>query len=207
MRSDATLLYLLRHGEVDESWRSRIYGCLDVGLSEEGRHQARRSAEALTDVALGTVYASPLQRARFSGELVASGRGLEPVVLPDLREIDRGEWAGRTFSEIETSSPGALAAWHERPDRERPPGGESLTDLETRVVAALGGAIRRDRPTTAAIAAHAWVVRVLVCRALGLPLRDATNVRVRTGSVSVVEWEGGAPRRLLAIDVDRAPRV
>jgi hypothetical protein len=46
-------------------------------------------------------------RARQTAEIVATRLGVELRVLPELREIDVGEWAGRTTAEIEAEDPAA----------------------------------------------------------------------------------------------------
>ncbi|NOT31084.1 MAG: bifunctional RNase H/acid phosphatase, partial [Planctomycetes bacterium] len=58
----ATRLYLVRHGEVDAAWHGRIYGALDVPLSERGRSEAARAARTLAEVELAAVVSSGLAR-------------------------------------------------------------------------------------------------------------------------------------------------
>jgi broad specificity phosphatase PhoE len=199
-----TLLYVVRHGEVDPSWRDRVYGCLDVPLSAHGEAEARASAAALAGVELDAVFTSPLARARFTAQLLAEQRRAGAIEHRGLCELDRGAWAGMSFSELESMDPGALARWNRAPDRVRPPNGESLADLHARVVAALRELIGDRAPRAVAVAAHGWVARVIVCDALGLPLAAAARLRMRTGCVAAVHWNGERPARLLGHDIDRA---
>lgn len=198
----STRLYLIRHGEVDPAWRGRIYGGLDVELSEAGRHEALASAACLANLPLDGILTSPLSRARFTADLLAEPRALEPRAHAGLVELNRGSWAGLTFEELEARDPGAHGRWLAAPDRERPDGGESLIDLAARVRAALSELIRPGRDQVLAVAAHGWVVRVLLCEALGLPLCRAEDLRMRTASVHAIEWRDDRPNRLLGIDLD-----
>jgi alpha-ribazole phosphatase len=203
MKTDATTrLYLIRHGEVDPAWRGRIYGGLEVELSEAGRREAFASATCLADLPLDGVLTSTLSRARFTAQILAESRGLEPRPHAGLVELDRGTWAGLTFDELESREPGAHERWMAAPDRERPAGGESLSDLAERVCAALRESIRPEHDRVLAVTAHGWVVRVLLCEALGLPLTRAEDLRMRTASVHAIEWRAGRPDRLLGIDLD-----
>lgn len=204
-----TLVYLLRHGEVDPAWRGRIYGGLDVELSDGGRAEARASAALLEDAPVERVISSPLCRARYSADRIAEPRGLDVIECDGLREIDRGTWAGLTFEQLEERDPGAHARWLADPVNSRPPDGESLGDLAERVVRALRNAIDdhpAGAPRVAAVTAHGWVVRTLLCAALGIPMEAAERLRMRTGSVHAIAWSAGAPRRLLGLDLD-APFV
>ena len=95
--------------------RGRCYGRLDVGLSPEGRRQARELGAALRDCALAAVYSSPLVRAldnrgRDRGAARAgAGRGER------LREIDFGELEGLPYEEIEAERPELFREWMESP--------------------------------------------------------------------------------------------
>ena len=59
----------MRHGEVDAAWHGRIYGALDIPLSEQGKREAERVAHALAGTPLAAVVSSGLART----EHLASG--------------------------------------------------------------------------------------------------------------------------------------
>lgn len=203
------LVYLVRHGEVDPAWRGRIYGGLDIELSATGRAEARDGARVLAEARIDRVVSSPLRRALFTARLLAAPRGLAVREHDGLKEIDRGDWAGSTFDELQARDPGAHARWLAAPSTTRPPRGESLTDLEERVTAALRETIDEQPPTDrehpcVAVTAHGWVVRVLLCRALHISSDAAERVRMRTGSIHAIAWADGRPRRLLGVDLDAA---
>lgn len=71
-------VHLVRHGEADNP-EGVIYGRLPgFGLSARGREQASRAAEELRRLAEGAqIISSPLQRARETAEIVASGRAIQ----------------------------------------------------------------------------------------------------------------------------------
>ena len=62
----------------------------------------------------------------------ARALGGEPVVHDELRGLDTGRWTGRALSEVGEAEPAALGAWLTDPAA-APHGGESLTQLVTRV--------------------------------------------------------------------------
>ncbi len=183
-----TQLFLIRHGEVDRAWQRRIYGALDVPLSPRGREQARTAAVLLRTVPLAMVVSSGLQRTEFGAAELRAGRTLPRIDDPALREIDRGRWAGMHLDDLERVDRGAWERWLRSPATSRPPGGESLQDLAERVLPRLDhwAAVSLGRP--AAIIAHAWVIRVAVTAALGLPLDSAPNLELGTGELVALHW-------------------
>jgi len=201
----ATRVFLVRHGAVDPAWHGRIYGALDVPLSAAGRDEARAAAERLAHEPLAAAVSSGLARADFGAECLRAARGLERLVDPDLRELERGDWAGLGLDELERRHPGAWAAWYASPATVRTPGGESLDDLAARAVPALERWVERYSGRSIALVTHGWVVRVLICHVLGAPNALAPRLDVRTGDIALLEWTAPATARLVGFALDRPP--
>jgi broad specificity phosphatase PhoE len=203
-----TRIHLVRHGRVEDAWRGRIYGDLEVGLAPEGEEEARRAALRLSGVSLAAVVSSGLARAEFGAALLRSGRGLPRRDEPDLREIDRGGWRGSTFGDVERAAPGSIAAWRGDPAF-RPPGGESLADLLARVRARLDALAAEFAGLELAVVAHSWVGRVAACAALDLGPEAAHRFDLPTGGLVVLDWppdpSGGLRPSLAAFAADAPP--
>jgi broad specificity phosphatase PhoE len=183
-----TRLHLVRHGRVEARWGGRLYGDLDVELSDEGRSQARRAAERLAERPLDRVVSSDLARARYGAECIAEGRQLQASADPALREISRGDWAGRPIEELRRERPGALEAWFADPEVARPPGGESIADLRARVLPALAGLVAAHPGGEVAVVAHGWVIRATLGWVLGLPSTALTKLHVPPASIATIDW-------------------
>ena len=197
-RRALTRLWLIRHGRVASAWTDRIYGRLDVPLSRAGERQAREAAERLAAEPLAAVVSSGLARTEYGAARLRRGRDLARRDEPDLAEIDRGEWAGVRFADLERDSPGALAAWCREPERIRPPGGENLADLAGRVLPRVQALVGEFGGGAVAVVAHSWVIRVALCAAVGLPPGAAQSFDPGPGSISAVDWPtpAGAERGL-----------
>ena len=187
-RRGATRLVIVRHAEPDASAHVRCYGRLDVGLSANGRKQARDLGREIASLGVEAVYASPLRRSLETARLVGERVGLEPRVRPDLQELDFGRLEGRTYEEIAASEPALYRMWMETPTAVRFPGGESYADLHARVGNVLAQ-IRQDHPdSVVAVVAHGGVNRVLLAVALGLLGDEIFGIEQDYGRVSVVDW-------------------
>jgi broad specificity phosphatase PhoE len=157
-------ILLLRHGETD--WNrepARCLGWAEVHLNDSGRDQAREQARALSGRGLELIVTSHLARARETAEIVRAHLGGElPMILdPRLAETHRGDWETRLFSEIMLEEPEAWQHYREHPDSFRFPGGESLTDQQRRVLAALRDVARDGRP--ALLVTHGGSIRLTRC--------------------------------------------
>src|SRR2546429_244375 len=182
----ATLIYLLRHGEVVHAETRRFIGHLDVPLSERGERQSRVQATRLADAELTAVFTSDLARARRTAEIIAAPHGLTPTVIPALREIAMGRWDGRTAEEIRGSEPAAFADWMARVGEFPFPEGESVPDLRARAWPAFEAIIGAHAGESVAIVAHGGTNRALLCTALGLELRRLLALGQDYGALSVL---------------------
>ncbi len=188
MVARATLIYLLRHGEVALAGTRRFIGHLDVPLSEHGERQCAVQAERLRHAELSAVFSSDLARARRSAEIIGAPHGLPPVEIPALREMAMGRWDGLTAAEIQEREPEAFAGWMRAVGEFPFPDGESVPDLVARAWPAFEAIVAAHRGRAVAIVAHGGTNRALLCRALGVPVARLLAFGQDYAGLSVVEW-------------------
>jgi probable phosphoglycerate mutase len=184
-------VYLMRHGEVDYfDEHGRPYRPDGVPLNVEGRLQAEAAGRALADVPLDLVVISGLVRTRQTAELVLAGRGLQPVVRPDLREIEPGRLSRlkeATAAEIERAFLGAL-------DGEVTPestflGGETFGALRHRAWPCFQELLAERSWSQLLIVAHGVLNRVLLGTVLGLPLTSLGALEQDAGCLNVIDFD------------------
>jgi broad specificity phosphatase PhoE len=170
---------LTRHGSTPRSDPEQHLGQgIDIGLSAEGEAAANALAARLEGVAFDRIISSPLRRAVETAEILAAG----PAVETDARlaEMDYGEWEGLTYAQIEARDLERRRRWEADPAAEHCPGGESGDEVAARgrslladaVERAGSGAHRADAAGRILVVAHATLNRILLCVALGVPVRD-----------------------------------
>lgn len=173
----------MRHGE-SEGNAARIFtGHIDSPLTETGRRQARIVADALATVKLDRVLSSDLSRARDTAVAIAEPHGLAVETFPELREIDLGEMAGRSFDDA-----------HAHPDWNEDgfvvwPGGESLDAVFDRAFGLLARVIAESPGKTIVVVGHGGVTRILVSHFLGL-LPKLHRTRAVNANITRVTTDG-----------------
>ena len=178
-----TRLLLIAHAATAWNIERRYQGWTDVPLSEIGRDQVRRLAHALRGVPIDAVFASDLSRSIETAVGLGEPRGLAVRVDRRLREMNFGDWEGKTASEIGDVSP----EWNRGDAGARPPRGESLADVAERIDAFLADLPGGD----VAIVGHRGSLRILVCRLLGLPATSHWSFRLDVASISILEVDAG----------------
>ncbi len=83
--------FLVRHGEnVANLTREFSHKLVDHPLTEKGRLQARQTAERAQRLGIEAIFASPLQRAHETAQIIAQQLGLKVGLIEELRELNVG---------------------------------------------------------------------------------------------------------------------
>lgn len=129
----ASLVHLIRHGEVDNPGKVVYANLPGYGLSDLGRTQAQQAARHLGSQPVVAIWASPARRALETAGIVARRFGLPVRVDEELTEwklLDR--WAGSSWDELPEVFPGEVEAYmHDPADLSFSP--ETLAQLAARM--------------------------------------------------------------------------
>jgi broad specificity phosphatase PhoE len=167
----------------------RYQGQADPSLNDRGRAQAQRVAEALRGQRLDALYASDLRRAAETAEAIGRATGLAVRYDPRLREIHQGEWQGLLVTEIERRYPELFRRWQVAPLRVTLPGGENITQMQERVLAAVEDIVRQHPGQRVAIVAHKLPIAVIKCRYQDIPLEHLWDLIPPNAEWEVVSVE------------------
>lgn len=189
----------MRHGESEANARRVFAGQLDSPLTEAGRRQAEAVAELLAAQRVDRVVSSDLSRARDTAAAIARRHSLEVECLPELREIDVGEMAGRSWTEVhetfQRADADGFVQW---------PGGESLEQILWRALPAVARIARESLGRTVVIVGHGGVTRILVSHFLGL-LPRLERTRASNTNITKVAGDGKSFRVVQLFDDAHLP--
>lgn len=199
-----TRFIMIRHGFSVANNEKRFAGHSDFPLTDIGRLQAEKCAEALKDEHIDAIYASDLSRAFETAIPVAKAHGLTVVPHKGLREIFAGEWEGKTFDELDKKY-SEYGIWKTDIGHTHPDGGESVRELSGRVLSTLAEIADMNEGKTVCIATHATPIRSVCTAAAGLDACEMVKIPwVSNASVSIFEYENGT---FHAIKVDDASHL
>ncbi len=89
-------VYLVRHGENRANITKEFSSLkVDYSLTPKGVLQAQQTAEYFVDKDIHAVYASPMKRARETGQIIADRLGLELALSENFREVQVGDLEGQ----------------------------------------------------------------------------------------------------------------
>jgi len=178
-------LILVRHGETPWNVTLQYQGHANVPLNERGREQARRAAARLRGLEVRALYASDIVRAWETAEIIGAAIGQTPTPMPELREIDVGQWEGMTPEELYRRFPDHMAEYRRDPARTVRLGGESYAQLQARALVALQRIQESHAQGEVVVAvSHGGTIRALLCHVIGLDLGNFGRMWLDNGSLT-----------------------
>ncbi len=131
----ASKIYLFRHGTTADNAEGVFSGWRDVPLNSKGIKDAKIVALRLKDKRFGLAFQSNLIRSRQTlREVLKFHKNIKVITDKRVTERNYGNLQGKTHLEVvQKSGWKKYDAWH-RGYETRPPNGESLKDVEARVL-------------------------------------------------------------------------
>ena len=201
-----TYLFLIRHGENEWTERGALAGRTpSVSLNEKGKEQAQQIAERLKDQPITAVYSSPLLRCLETAQPLAAALDLSVSVEPGVLEVDYGEWRGGELKELSKRPEWRLVQVF--PGGFRFPGGETLREVQNRVITTLERIRTEHTGEVIAVFAHGDVLRTSLAYYLGTPLDLFQRIQISTASISLVAFHRFGPSILAMNDSGGFPVI
>ena len=185
-----TVLWLVRHPEPDDAVRGICYGSLDVALSPRGIEQAQSIARRLSSQRLDAIYTSPRQRCVETARYIAAGRSCAVEPVDALRELNFGDFEGRSYKEIAESCPDIYREWMERPTEVHFPGGESFRAMADRVIGATRELLARHPNQQVLFVSHGGAIRIILAVVLGMQPEYIFRIGQSYGALNRIRYTG-----------------
>ncbi|MFH0787864.1 MAG: histidine phosphatase family protein [Pseudomonadota bacterium] len=192
-----TRLFLIRHGEVVRHGQGTFLGFTDLGLSQRGKQQIRALAEHLKGISLDQAYASDLIRAMDSARPICQNRAIKPLPCPAFREMNMGDWDGKSWEEIKKKNPELSPFFFYNLKTFQFPGGETWSQFRGRVLQGLKRLLQENQGKNILLAAHAGVNRIILAQTLGLPFKNMFFMDQGYACLNIIETYGRVSKVIL----------
>ena len=187
-----TLVLLVRHGQTSTTGQVLPGRAKGLHLSDTGRAQAKAASARIAQLPkLDAVYSSPLERTRETAAPIAKAVGRPVKATKGLIECDFGEWTGAELKKLMK-----LPEWgtvQRAPSTFRFPGGESFTEMQTRMVSAIDRLRAKHPGGVVVMVSHADPIKAAVAHAMGTHIDLFQRIVISTCSVTAIAYGHGAP--------------
>jgi len=189
---NSTLVLLVRHGQTSTTGTILPGRAPGLHLADAGTAQAARAAERIAELKqVDAVYSSPLERTKETAAPISAARGMRTKTDRGLLECDFGEWTGQELKALMK-----LPEWRQvqrYPSGFRFPGGESFTEMQTRIVTTIDR-LRAAHPKGVVVAvSHADPIKAAVAHAMGTHLDLFQRIVISPCSVTAIAYADSGP--------------
>jgi broad specificity phosphatase PhoE len=181
-----TTFLLVRHGAHDLLDRFLAGRAIDIALNTTGQQQAHRLARQFRNRCIARVLSSPRRRARETAEQIATMLRIQIEIASEIDEHDSGSWGGKSFAMLEGDQ--RWREWNARRGSGRPSNGESMAELQIRIVAYLRQLSRNHPDDTIVLVTHGEPIRAALLYCRGIPLDDFMSVAVPVASIAELSF-------------------
>src|SRR5438552_15864498 len=165
----STVVLLVLHGVPPPTAGKRAGRPAGLHLSDEGRKQAENAAERIAKIdKVVAIYSSPLERARETAGIIAKARHQAVRIERGLLELNIGKFTGMALKDAHKTD--EWKAIQQHPSGFHFPGGESFTEMQTRITRAIAPLAPRHGGHIIVAVSHAHPIKAAVAHALGTPL-------------------------------------
>lgn len=187
-------LYLLRHGQTESSRMNAYCGAIDSELTPDGLEMAKAFAAAYSSTHWQAIFSSPMRRTIATAKPLCTAIGMQPELRDGLKEINYGEWEGKTPEIISREYHDDYIRWSADPAWYAPTGGERGITIAARAMQVIEEIKHLHDDGNVLVVAHKATIRIILCSLLGI---DVGRFRYRWGcpvsSLSIVEFTEHGP--------------
>jgi probable phosphoglycerate mutase len=134
----------------------------------------------------------------INDHVIPRDSAFEPVIDPELTEVDYGSWSGRKLSVLSKNK--LWRTVQETPSRMYFPAGEGIAQMQARAMSSVHEMVAAKKKGAAVIVSHGDVIKSIIASALGMHLDEFQRIIIDPASVSILEYSEVKPRVLLLND-------
>lgn len=176
------IIDLLRHGEVEGGDCFR--GFSDEPLTKMGWSQMQYATKRIGP--WQHIISSPLQRCSDFARYCSNHWSIPMTLEHRFKEMNFGDWEGRNAKDIMQSDAQTLTDFWQDPDQHKPPNGESLAGVQSRVIDAWNEITNRHYGKRILVIGHGGPIRIIIGSILKIPNNALLNIELPLASINRV---------------------
>lgn len=182
----STTIFLIRHGESQQNIDDVLSGITDIPLSDKGKHQCATLAQYFENIQVDRVFATPLQRARDSAELIFRKHKHSIGILESLIEFNYGEYEGYRRSDYENSKDRIIQQWITSPSNLTFPGGDNIQAHAQKTLSSITDLAKENNGKVIACISHRTTIRLILAQIIGLHLDNFRSLPCSNCGISEI---------------------
>ena len=183
-------------------------GALDPELTPEGQQMAQAFTDRYQSFPWAAVYVSPMKRTIATAKPLCDALNLEMQIRDGLREIQYGEWEGKTQDDVKAQFNEDYVRWLTEPAWNPPTGGETSIQIASRADLVMAEIEEKHTTGNVLVVSHKATIRIILCSLLGIDLgRYRDRIHLPVASVSIIQFDVHGPMLIKHGDRSHLPAI
>ncbi len=184
-------IYFVRHGQTKANKNKLIFGQWNISLNETGKLQAKQAGKKLSKLVkkenISCIIASPLKRTKETAKIIGQITGIKKIIFyPELIEKSEGLWEKKTYWQVRKDDSKNYYQWAQDPYNRKPPGGESVLDLQKRIKTFYTKLQKDFYGRNVIVVSHSGPIRMFILNMLNSNIKNYWRLKVENGSITEV---------------------
>lgn len=189
-----TKIFLIRHGESHQNIDDVLSGITDIPLSDKGKEQCVILAHYFENIHIDRVFATPLQRAKDSAEIIFPKHKSSIEIAKSLIEFNYGYYEGYRRSEYDNSNDNIIQQWITAPANLTFPGGDNIQEHAQKTFSGITKLANENKDAVIACISHRTTIRLILAQIIGLHIDKFRFLPCSNCGISEIifnngEWE------------------
>lgn len=155
-------IYITRHGETQWNTEGRLQGWLNSPLTEKGILQGQKLNHAVKMYNIEKIYSSPSERALKTAISAKGKLSVEIELMDELKEMNMGQWEGKTLAQIKEREPENFENYWQRPHLFMKNTGEDFDEVLSRTKKALDRIMKENPFGNVLIVTHGVTLKAIM---------------------------------------------
>lgn len=185
-------IIFLRHGQAKNNTSRLLAGRTPgIPLTEAGIDQARKAGEFLEHMNISTIYASPIERARHTAEIVSKYTSTDIRVDERLIELEMGKFTGMRYDDIFGKHGNVFLKFYRGEEEITESGVETFSQVKKRVLSIVTHVLENHRKENVVLVTHMDPIKAMLSTVIDLSPQNLFELIIANASLNIFkEYDG-----------------
>jgi probable phosphoglycerate mutase len=184
------LIIFLRHGQAQNNTSRVLAGrASGVPLTPKGIAQANDIGKFLKSLDISHIYASPIERAHKTAQIVGQHIGLSTTIDERLYELEMGKFSGMAYDDLFAKHGNVFLKFYQGDPTIEENGVETFAQVKNRVLSMVDH-VRKEHPgKNVLLVTHMDPIKAMISNVMNLNAQSLFELIIANASLTIVRDE------------------
>ena len=184
------LIIFLRHGQAQNNTSRVLAGrAPGVSLTPKGVSQANEIGKFLKSLDISHIYASPIERAHKTAQIVGEHIGLPTTVDERLYELEMGRFSGMAYDDLFAKHGNVFLKFYQGDPTIEENGVETFAQVKKRVLSMVDHVRKEHHGKNVLLVTHMDPIKAMISSVMNLNAQSLFELIIANASLTIVRDE------------------